>query len=129
MPILKEVTLESGHVANYHRIVSLHWMEDLVSAELVANPDYVDAETTPDVPEQIWSPVHSAATTMYVELFKDRDAYYSGANRVSVSTIYVKGDDNPFRHENLGKTYAELYADAYAYLATLPEYADGEIIA
>ena len=126
---MKEVTIESGHAANYHRIVSLNWKEDLVSAELVANPDYVDAETTPEVPEQIWSPVHSAATTMNVELFKNRDAYYAGSKPVSVRTVYVEGEDNPFRHQNLGKTYAELYADAYAYLVTLPEYSDGEVIA
>lgn len=154
MPILKEITLPSGHTANYHRITSLGWQENLMSAELVANPAYntespepetipnpayVDAETTPDEPEtianpayeppQIWSPTHDAQSAIHISVFKDRDAYYQGQKPVTTSKVFVTGEDNPFRHANLGKTYAELYADAYAYLATLPQFSDGEIIA
>jgi hypothetical protein len=148
MPLLKEITLPSGYSANYWRIQRIDWQEILVSAELVANPDYnsenpepetianpayVDAETTPDEPEtianpayeppQIWSPVYEAQAIATMGVYKSRDAFYQGSQPVTTRKHTFTGENNPFRHANLGKTYAELYSEAYVEIkaSSMPE--------
>ena len=154
MPILKEIQLPSGHNANYWRITRVDWQELLESAELVenpaydsenpepetiVNPAYVDEETTPEESEtianpayvtpQIWSPVYQAQTVVTLGAFKTRDDYYMSHKPVTTTKVTLKGEENPFRHVNLGKTYAELYMEAYAEIIQLPNFSDGEIIA